>query len=159
MPEIQINKSEIEHPKSEIEQIRPEHTWKLRRDVLYPGKMKHEMEMEEDADGIHFGAFKDNRLAGVVSLFQHDTEYQFRKLAVDTAMQKAGIGSSLLAYITKHVEENGGTRIWCNARTDALGFYLKLGFVETGDVFSRNGIDYIIMEKMIIPPLTPQGSR
>jgi predicted GNAT family N-acyltransferase len=159
MPEIQINKSEIEHPKSEIEQIRPEHTWKLRRDVLYPGKMKHEMEMEEDVDGIHFGAFKDDKLAGVVSLFQHGTEYQFRKLAVDAAMQKAEIGSSLLVHITKHVEENGGTRIWCNARTDTLGFYLKLGFVETGDVFSKNGINYIIMEKMITPPLTQQESR
>ena len=141
-----------------IEQIRPEHTWQLRRDVLYPGKVKREMEMDEDADGIHFGAFTDNKLAGVVSLFQNGTSFQFRKLAVDAAMQKAGIGSSLLAYITKYVEENGGTLIWCNARTDAIGFYVKLGFVETGDVFSRNGIDYVIMEKIIIPPLTPQGS-
>ena len=142
-----------------IEQIRPEHTWQLRRDVLYPGKMKHEMEMDEDVDGIHFGAFTDNKLAGVVSLFQNGTSYQFRKLAVDASMQNTGIGSSLLAYITKHVEDDGGGRIWCNARTDAIGFYLKLGFVETGDVFSRNGIDYVIMEKMITPPLTQQGSQ
>lgn len=117
------------------------------------------MEMEEDADGIHFGAFKDNKLAGVVSLFQHGTEYQFRKLAVDPALQKAGIGSSLLAYITKYAEENGGSRIWCNARTDAIGFYLKLGFIETEDRFSKNGINYVIMEKMITPPLNLQGSR
>jgi ribosomal protein S18 acetylase RimI-like enzyme len=142
-----------------IEQIRPEHTWLLRRDVLYPGMMKHEMEMPEDVDGIHFGAFTDNKLAGVVSLFQNGTSYQFRKLAVDAAMQKAGIGSSLLAYITKYAEENGGTRIWCNARTDAIGFYLKLGFVETEDRFSKNGIDYVIMEKMLTPPLNLQESR
>ncbi|SHM56489.1 GNAT family N-acetyltransferase [Mucilaginibacter sp. OK098] len=142
-----------------IEQIRPEHTWQLRRDVLYPSKTKHEMEMPEDVDGIHFGAFTDNKLAGVVSLFQKGTSFQFRKLAVDAAMQKAGIGSSLLAYITKYTEENGGTRIWCNARTDAIGFYLKLEFVETEDVFSKNGIDYVIMEKMLTPPLTLQESR
>jgi len=142
-----------------IEQIRPEHTWQLRRDVLYPGKMKHAMEMEEDVDGIHFGAFTDNKLAGVVSLFQHGTEYQFRKLAVDAAMQKAGIGSSLLAYITKYVEENDGTRIWCNARTDAIGFYLKLSFVETEDRFSKNGIDYVIMKKILTHPLNLQESR
>lgn len=117
------------------------------------------MEMPEDVDGIHFGAFTDNKLAGVVSLFQKGTSFQFRKLAVDAAMQKAGIGSSLLAYITKYTEENGGTRIWCNARTDAIGFYLKLEFVETEDVFSKNGIDYVIMEKMLTPPLTLQESR
>jgi ribosomal protein S18 acetylase RimI-like enzyme len=142
-----------------IEQIRPEHTWQLRRDVLYPGKIKHEMEMEEDVDGMHFGAFTNNKLAGVVSLFQNGTSYQFRKLAVDTATQKTGIGSSLLAYITKYIEENGGTRIWCNARTDAICFYLKLGFVETENRFSKNGIDYVIMEKTITPPLNLQESR
>ena len=115
------------------------------------------MEMEEDADGIHFGAFKDNKLAGVVSLFQNGTSFQFRKLAVDATMQKTGIGNSLLAYIIKYAEQNGGTRIWCNARTDATGFYLKLEFAETGDAFSKNGIDYVIMDKMITPPLTQQG--
>lgn len=117
------------------------------------------MEMKEDVDGIHFGAFRDNKLAGVVSLFQHGADYQFRKLAVDSATQKAGIGSSLLAYITKFAEENGGTRIWCNARTDAVGFYLKLGFVETENRFSKNGIDYLIMEKILTPPLDLQESR
>ena len=134
-----------------IEQIRPEHTWQLRRDVLYPGKMKREMEMPEDIDGIHFGAFTDTKLAGVVSLFQNGASFQFRKLAVDASMQKTGVGKSLLAYITKYAEENGGTRLWCNARTDAIGFYLKLGFAETGDVFSKNRIDYVIMEKTITP--------
>ena len=142
-----------------IEQIRPELTWQLRRDVLYSGKMKHEMEMEEDADGIHFGAFKDNKLAGVVSLFQNGSEFQFRKLAVDASMQNTGIGKSLLNYITRYIEENGGTRLWCNARIDAIGFYLKLGFMETNEKFSKNGIDYEIMEKMITPPSNQPASR
>ncbi len=142
-------------PLTSIEQIRPEHTWQLRRDVLYPGMMKHEMEMEEDADGMHFGAFKDNKLVGVVSLFHTGTEYQFRKLAVAAEMQNMGIGNSLLNQIIKQAMEDGGTRIWCNARIDALGFYLKAGFVKTGEPFSKNGIDYEIMEKVITPPLNP----
>jgi ribosomal protein S18 acetylase RimI-like enzyme len=142
-----------------IEQIRPGHTWQLRRDVLYPGMMKHDMEMEEDMDGIHFGAFKDNKLAGVVSLFKHGPDYQFRKLAVDAAMQKTGIGSSLLMYIIKYIEDDGGTRIWCNARINAIDFYLKLGFAKTTEAFSKNGIDYEIMEKMITPLLNQQGSK
>jgi predicted GNAT family N-acyltransferase len=142
-----------------IEQIRPEHTWQLRRDILYPGMMKHEMEMEEDADGIHFGAFKDNKLVGVVSLFQHGPDNQFRKLAVDAAMQKTGIGSSLLMCIIKYIEDDDGTRIWCNARTNAMDFYLKLGFTKTAETFSKNGIDYEIMQKMITPLLNQQGSK
>ncbi len=138
-----------------IEQITPELTWRLRRDVLYPGKKIFEMEMEEDTNGIHFGAFKDDKLAGVVSLFQKGTDFQFRKLAVDPSIQKIGIGNNLLRYITRHAEENGGTRIWCNARLSAIGFYLKSGFLRTGKLFSKNGYDYEVMEKVIQPLVMP----
>lgn len=134
-----------------IEQIRPEHTWLLRRDLLYPAMMKHEMEMPEDVDGIHFGAFRDNKLVGVVSLFQTGTDFQFRKLAVEAGMQHAGIGSALVNYVIAWSEKNGGTRIWCNARLEATGFYLKLGFSQTGNLFTRKGIDYELVEKAITP--------
>ena len=154
-----MNNSEIEQPRSEIsiEQIRPSLTWRLRRDVLYPERKMLEMEMEEDDHGIHFGAFKDNKLAGVVSLFekeQHD--FQFRKFAVDPSMQNMGIGSNILNYITAHAIENGGTRIWCNARLSAINFYLKADFVQTGQLFSKNGFDYEIMEKRLTPVSNPQ---
>jgi GNAT superfamily N-acetyltransferase len=132
-----------------IEQITPTLTWRLRRDVLYPGQKMFEMEMDEDSSGIHFGAFKDNKLAGVVSLFQNETDFQFRKLAVAPAVQNSGVGSSLLEYITLYAAENGGTRIWCNARVTAINFYLKAAFMQTGKLFSKNGYDYEIMEKEI----------
>src|ERR1700754_3985292 len=103
-----------------IEQIRPEHTWALRRDVLYPGMMKHEMEMPEDANGMHFGAYADNKLVGVISLFHTGTDYQFRKLAIAHDYQRKGIGNMLLAQIDQQTREEGGTRIWCNARVDAI---------------------------------------
>jgi GNAT superfamily N-acetyltransferase len=138
-----------------IEQITPELTWRLRRDVLYLGQKMFEMEMEEDTDGIHFGAFKDDKLVGVVSLFQEGPDFQFRKLAVDPSVQKMGIGNNLLQYITKHAEENGGTRIWCNARLSAIGFYLKADFLQTGKLFSKNGYDYEVMEKIIQPSAMP----
>jgi GNAT superfamily N-acetyltransferase len=146
-----MNNSEIEIPKSEIsiEQIRKELTWKLRRDVLYPGEMIQEMGLEQDDDAIHFGAFRDNKLAGVVSLFQTGTDFQFRKLAVAEEIQKMGIGNSLLNYITNYALENGGTRIWCNARITATGFYLKAGYLQTGRFFTKKGIDYEVMEKTI----------
>jgi GNAT superfamily N-acetyltransferase len=132
-----------------IEQITPELTHRLRRDVLYPGQKLFEMELEEDRDGIHFGAFKDNKLVAVVSLFQKGQDFQFRKLAVDLQVQKMGVGTGLLNYITGYAAVNGGKRIWCNARDTAIGFYLKAGFKLTGQAFSKNGFDYEIMEKAI----------
>jgi GNAT superfamily N-acetyltransferase len=130
-----------------IEQITPQLTWQLRRDVLYPGSMLWEMEMDEDNRGYHFGAFMDNRLIGVVSLFQNGSDWQFRKFAFDADFQGKGYGRTLLNYITDFVKAEGATRLWCNARSSAFGFYLKSGFVLTGEKFSKAGIDYEIMER------------
>jgi len=133
-----------------IEQITPYLTHRLRRDVMYPEKKVFEMEIPEDNDGIHFGAFKDNKLVGVVSLFQTGTDFQFRKLAVDNALQKTGVGNALLTYVIDYAIENGGTRIWCNSRDSAIGFYQKAGFSATGKYFFKDGIDYAIMEKLLV---------
>jgi GNAT superfamily N-acetyltransferase len=132
-----------------IEQIRPELTWRLRRDILYPGQMMHEMEMEEDNHGYHFGAFEDNALIAVVSLFQKGSDFQFRKFAVIEAKQGTGVGRQLLQYITNFAVNEGATHIWCNARLSAIGFYLKAGYLQTGELFSKNGFDYEIMEKFL----------
>ena len=131
----------------DIEQITPQLTWPLRRDVLYPGNMLWEMEMDEDNHGYHFGGFIDNKLIGVVSLFQNGSDWQFRKFAFDPAFQGKGYGRELLNHITRFVLSEGATRLWCNARSSAIGFYLKSGFLQTGETFSKSGIDYEIMEK------------
>jgi GNAT superfamily N-acetyltransferase len=143
--------------KISIEQIRPELTWYLRQKVLYPAQKLYEMEMEEDLNGVHFGAFTDNKLVAVVSLFLKGGDFQFRKFAVDAGYQGKGIGNMLLAYINDFAQADGGTRIWCNARLSAIGFYLKNGFQQTSQFFSKNGFDYEILEKIIIPSSNPQG--
>ncbi|MCO5934266.1 GNAT family N-acetyltransferase [Mucilaginibacter sp. RB4R14] len=133
-----------------IEQITPHLTWRLRRDVLNPGEYMHNMEMEEDNHGYHFGAFEDNKLMGVVSLFKHADDWQFRKLAVIADGQGKGIGTQIIAYITAFVEREHGTKLWCNARLSATGFYEKLGYKKIGDEFHKNGVDYIRMDKSLV---------
>jgi len=132
-----------------IEQIRPELTWRLRQKVLYPAEELYQMKMDEDDNGYHFGAFENDALVAVVSLFQKANDFQFRKFAVDEAMQNKGIGRALLNYIVDFAVAEGAERIWCNARLSAIDFYLKFGFVQTGELFSKNGFDYEIMEKVI----------
>ncbi|MDB5005014.1 MAG: family N-acetyltransferase [Mucilaginibacter sp.] len=134
----------------QIEQIRPELTWRLRQRVLYPDSKLYEMEMEEDNHGYHFGAFQNNELVAVVSLFQNGTDFQFRKFAVDAPVQNMGIGKMLLNYIMDFAITEGADRIWCNARVTAIGFYLRYGFERTGTLFSKGGFDYEIMEKKLL---------
>jgi GNAT superfamily N-acetyltransferase len=133
-----------------IEQIRPELTWHVRQRVMYSDKHFSEMKMDEDDDGYHFGVFKDEYLVAVVSLFQNGRDFQFRKFAVDMAVQHTGVGTALLKHITDFAITEGAERLWCNARVEAIGFYMKFDFVHTGKLFSKGGFNYEIMEKIII---------
>jgi GNAT superfamily N-acetyltransferase len=132
-----------------IEQITPELTWRLRRDVLYPAGEITDMEMDADQEGIHFGAFTDSKLVGVISLFREGDDLQFRKFAVEPAFQNKGVGTALLNYVNAFAIKDGGAKLWCNARLGATGFYLKNGFTQTDQFFSKNGHDYVIMEKAL----------
>lgn len=129
-----------------IEQIRPELTWRLRQKVLYPAQKLYEMEMAEDSNGYHFGAFMDNELVGVVSLFQNGDDFQFRKFAVDESIQGKGVGKTMLKHLVNFAINENAKRLWCNARVTAIEFYLKYGFTHTGQLFSKNGFDYEILE-------------
>ena len=131
----------------DIEQIRPELTWRLRQKVLYPEQKLYEMEMDEDNDGLHFAAFKDNFIVAVISLFAKGDDYQFRKFAVDENLQGMGIGTQVLDHVTAFAKTNSAKRLWCNARLSAIEFYLKAGFTHTGEFFTRHGFDYEILEK------------
>jgi predicted GNAT family N-acyltransferase len=133
-----------------IEQIRPQLTWRLRQEVLYPAQPLHTMKIDEDDNGLHFGAFYSNQLVGVVSLFQRESDFQFRKFAVAPQMQYKGVDNTLLQYIINFARAQGGNRIWCNARLQATGFYIKAGFASTGETFSINGFDYEIMQKELM---------
>jgi predicted GNAT family N-acyltransferase len=47
-----------------------------------------------------------------------------------------GTGGALLRACVDHARHEGGTRVWCNARTPARGFYEHAGFVAEGEEFA-----------------------
>ncbi|MGV8879471.1 MAG: GNAT family N-acetyltransferase [Sphingobacteriaceae bacterium] len=132
-----------------IEQITPRLTWKLRQEVLYPNSEMEAMHIPEDESGVHFGAFKDNALIGVVSLFQNADHFQFRKFAITPSQQKRGYGSIILEYVTAFAQQEGAVKLWCNARVNAIDFYVGAGFIKTGNCFFKNGFEYEIVQKFV----------
>ena len=132
-----------------IEQISQELTWRIRRDVLYPGQPLEKIRLPEDDDGTHLGLFDDNKLISVLSYFKSEHSIQFRKFATLEAFQGKGYGSELLNYLLEICATEGFERIWCNARKNASAFYSKFGFRETEHDFQKDGIDFVIMEKIL----------
>ncbi|MCJ0742614.1 GNAT family N-acetyltransferase [Pedobacter montanisoli] len=132
-----------------IEQTFPSLTWAIRQEAMYPGKDLEAVKLDDDFNGIHFGLYVNHALTGVVSLFIDQDRAQFRKLAVLPHMQRKGLGNLIIQNLISFCKTEKLSKIWCNARVDAIGFYEKNGFVTSGEPFSRNHLQYIKMELLL----------
>ena len=132
-----------------IEQITQELTWKIRQAELNPELPLSAIKLAEDDLGTHLGLFYNNQLITVVSLFQYGNELQFRKFATIKTYQKMGFGSQMMAYILDYATQQQIQKVWCNARSTATNFYEKFGFSATPEIFSKNSINYIVMQKIM----------
>ena len=130
----------------QIEQIRYELTWRIRHQVMYPNLPFDAIKLPTDPEGIHFGLYVGDILSCVVSVFNEDHVYQFRKFATLEVVQGKGYGSMLLSYVIAFIRQEGGIKIWCNARASAITFYERFGFKVRGEEFTEQGIDFVIME-------------
>ena len=134
---------------SHIEQISHELTWRIRREVLYPGQPLDKIVLPDDENGMHLGLFDHNKLIRVLSFFNNDQSIHLRKFATLEPYQRKGYGTELLNYLLDLSEVENYKRIWCNARKNASGFYSKFGFKETENSFQKDGHDFVIMEKIL----------
>ncbi|KAI1387540.1 GCN5-like N-acetyltransferase [Hypoxylon trugodes] len=138
-----------------IRHISAENTYALRQAVLWPNKPLSYVQLPDDLDGQHFGAYvivdaasssnnkgddvsdginrdeEDARspeeLVSIISLFVDGESgaARFRKFATAPAWQGKGVGSALLTYTIEVAARKGATSIWCDARQGALGFYQR----------------------------------
>ena len=129
-----------------IKEISCELVWPIRHQVMYPEMEFDSIKLEADHHAIHLGLFDNDKLISVVSLFKKNDELQFRKFATIASHQSKGYGSLLMQYILKYSLQNGFSRVWCNARKTAAGFYRKFGFAETADQFFKDGHWFVVME-------------
>lgn len=132
-----------------IREIASEETLEIRQKVLWPEKSIEFVKVEEDKEGTHFGLFENDKLVSVISLFYNDNEVQFRKFATLFSEQGKGNGTALLKFVFEEAKKNGAQKIWCNARANKVHFYRRFGMKDTAKKFEKNGIDYVVMEKLI----------
>ena len=133
----------------EIERISADQTVDIRHMVLWPEKAKPDVVLPEDADGTHFGASINGALVAVISLFETPEGIRFRKFATLPGLQGKGLGSRLLQHAIAYAQAQGYTRMWCDARTDALGFYERFGFRRFSEPFFKEHIEYYKIERKL----------
>lgn len=130
----------------EIRQIQAAQTWQIRHEVMWPDQPFEFVQLKEDDLGLHFGVFDQEKLVSIVSCFISVDELQFRKLATLEKYQGKGIASLLLNFIFEYAKKQDLKKVWCNARRNKKSFYEKFGMQETGEIFSKAGQEFTIME-------------
>jgi GNAT superfamily N-acetyltransferase len=138
----------------DVREITAAQTLPLRSMVLRPNRPVETaiFSGDNDPDTLHLGAFDDDRLVGIASLYRAPlpstingpdgftdetgaVTWQLRGMAVEPAAQGRGYGRVLLNACINHVAEHGGVLLWCNARKEAVEFYVAAGFEVSGNEF------------------------
>ena len=124
-------------------------TWQealpIRHQVLWPNKTPDFCKIEGDESAHHYGAFINDKLVCVASIYIENQSARLRKFATLTNYQGKGIGSKVLALILQELTDIDITYFWCDARTSALDFYQRFGLQKEGICFEKSGVDYYKM--------------
>jgi predicted GNAT family N-acyltransferase len=130
----------------EIRPISWQETMPLRHSVLWPSKPPEYCHVAGDADALHFGAFIDDTLVCVASVYLAADKARLRKFATNIQYQHQGIGTQVLAYIIASLRDKNVALFWCDARESALSFYQRFGMQASGERFYKADIAYFKMQ-------------
>ena len=134
----------IDIKKVSVEDILP-----IRHKVLWPDKPFEFVKVEGDEEGIHFGLYENSILVTIISLFAEGKSLRFRKFATLTEYQNRGLGKLMILKVIDYAQENNFERLWCDARTDALNIYERVGFKKFSEPFFKENIEYYKIEKIL----------
>ncbi|MGF1635187.1 MAG: GNAT family N-acetyltransferase [Phycisphaerae bacterium] len=131
----------------------------VRGSVLRQGRPPETWHFPGDADALHFAARVDGQVVGVASLYndprrpeEQGQSWRLRGMAVLPDHQQKRLGVRLVTACAAAASEHGATRLWCNARLPAQGFYARLGFDTLGDVFEiPDAGPHVVMQLRMIP--------
>jgi predicted GNAT family N-acyltransferase len=141
-----------------IRHVQPDELYQLRMSVLIVGTNRTSPQFQGDLepDAHHLGAFDGERIIGCASFIPSEwmglPAWQLRGMATDPQYLGKGVGSAVLRYGEETLRSCGRSVLWCNARTSAVGFYLKQGWKIVSDEFviSDVGPHFKMMKDLIL---------
>ena len=108
-----------------------------------------------EAASLHFAILLEEVLVGYARLTIQDELAQISQMVVEPSFQARGIGSALMNGLLQRARQAGVTAIHLNARTSAIEFYGRFGFVAVGEPFpsAKTGLPHLRMELSKPPTL------
>ena len=109
-----------------------------------------ELEMDGlDEHATHLVAIRDGRVVGTLRILEEGGLAKIGRVAVRASLRGSGIGSRLMQRAAAVISGQGFSEIVLHAQVSVKQFYLRLGYVEEGDLFDEAGIPHISMRKQI----------
>jgi thioesterase domain-containing protein len=84
-----------------------------------------------------------------------DHEGQIRFMAVKPNRRNKGVGSLILVALESFARQEGVKRLVCNARQEAIAFYVKNGFESMGELSGQSGAN---RHQQLVKPLDPMDN-
>ena len=118
----------------------------IRHSVLWPNKPLLFCKVDGDETAIHYGAYLNDVLVTVASIYIDNRVARLRKFATLEGFQGRGIGSQLITHVLAELKKTEVEYFWCDARKTAVGFYNKFGLEVQGGEFVKSGGFYFKMQ-------------
>jgi len=129
----------------EIRKVSTADVLPIRHCVLWPNKPPSFCEVERDDTAIHYGAFVNQKLVCVASVYLTAHKARLRKFATLPQYQGQGIGTKIIKHLMHDLKQQDVRYFWCDARTSAHTFYHKFGLVIEGEAFTKSNVTYFKM--------------
>jgi predicted GNAT family N-acyltransferase len=108
----------------------------------------------EDTDGEaeqrHWAAMVSGKICGCLIVHRHGAgEMKMRQVAVDTKLQRGGVGKALVHAPEKCALDSDAKLMVLHARLTAVPFYERLGYARDGKPFIEVTVPHYRMQKVL----------
>ncbi len=103
---------------------------------------------ENDDKAIHTVGYINGDAVATARILQlNDNEYMIGRIAVRRTFRRLGLGAKIISNAETIVFARGGTRIYIHAQTQAVPFYEKQGYLNTGEHDYEEFCEHWMMKK------------
>ncbi len=105
---------------------------------------------EVDDTALHAVVCDDGQPAATARLYQKDGTFHIGRVAVLPAFRRRGMGEVAMRLLMLKARELGASEVALGAQVQAQGFYEKLGFLSTGDLYDDEGVPHVRMVAALV---------
>ncbi|MHB8244250.1 MAG: GNAT family N-acetyltransferase [Acidimicrobiales bacterium] len=151
-----------------------ERTLLLRQAVLRPHQRLDEIDLpgSEHPEAVAIGAVaaSSGEVVGTAAVSPEEApedlaavippgrRWRLRSMATRPDLRSSGIGAVVIQAVIDYVAHHGGGVLWCNARTGAIRFYERAGFVTFGEPWIAEAIGPHVMMWTSVARAKEKGS-